>query len=317
MTFALGVLMLAAALWAVLSTEGLADRAWDAMRVAPWWLVAAALLLPILNWLLVSWSFAVLTRRYGAIGSGEMAALIGAAWLLNYLPVRPGLIGRLAYHKKVNHIALTDSARVLALAILLTGAALGTILIASALQAKLTLSPFAGAGAVAGLALIVGGGLTWAAPDGWRLALAYAARLLDCLVWMLRYLVVYALVGQPVTPGQAAAIAAVSQVVLLIPVIGNGLGLRELAVGFVGAALPAWYAAGGPAPARADGYAADLVNRAVELAVAVPVGLACAGVVARRLSRTPERRAAGFGALTGPGAAGEGPGAGGQPGDPS
>lgn len=292
-TFTIGVLMLAAALWAVVRAEGVVARAWASMQDAPWWLIAAALVLPVLNWLLVSWSFTVLTRRYGRVGGGEMAALIGAAWLLNYLPVRPGLIGRLAYHKKINGIAFTDSARVLALAIVLTGAALLTILAASAAQARLGLSTPMAAAVVAGAALIAGGLLARAGEDGWRLALAYLARLLDCVAWVLRYLVVYALVGQPVTLGQAAAIAAVSQIVLLIPIIGNGLGLRELAVGFVGASLPAWYAAGGAPLARTDGWAADLVNRAVELVVAIPVGLACAGWVARRLTRGLVERSAG------------------------
>ncbi|MCC6678345.1 MAG: hypothetical protein IT436_14495 [Phycisphaerales bacterium] len=287
-TFTLGLLMLAAALWAVLRAEGLTARAWESMRGAPWWLIAAAIALPIANWLLVSWSFAVLTRRYGRVGGGEMACLIGAAWLLNYLPVRPGLIGRLAYHKKVNSIALTDSARVLALAILLTGAALLTILAASAAQARLGLTWPMAAAMVAGAGLIIGGLLARAGEDGWRFAIAYLARLLDCIAWVLRYLVVYALVGQPVTVGQAAAIAAVSQIVLLIPIIGNGLGLRELAVGFVGASLPAWYSAGGDALARTDGWAADIVNRAVELLVAIPVGMVCAGLVARRLARAPQ-----------------------------
>lgn len=284
-TFTFGVLMLLAAAWAVVGTEGLIARASASVRGAPWWLIAAAVALPIANWVLVSWSFAVLTRRYGQVGSGEMTALIGAAWLLNYMPVKPGLIGRLAYHKKVNGIALTDSARVLACAILLTGAALVTILAASGVQARMKLEwPMAAAG-VGGIGLIVGGMLSRWGEHGWRYALAYVARLLDCLVWVVRYLVVYRLVGEPVTVGQAAAIAAVSQMVLLVPVIGNGLGLRELAVGIVGAALPAWYGAGGPGPQRADGWAADLVNRASELVVALPVGLLCAAWVAGRLGR--------------------------------
>lgn len=292
LTFAIAVLMVAAVLWAVLRTEGLTARAWMSMREAPPWLIAAALALPLANWLLVAGSFTLLTRRYGKVGAGEMASLIGAAWLLNYLPIRPGLFGRLAYHKTVNGIAFTDSARVLAIAILLTGAAQLTILLASAAQARLGLSGPAAAMGVGGLGLIAAALLARAGDDGWRFAAAYFLRLLDSLAWVLRYLVVYALVGQPVTPGQAAAIAAVSQIVLLIPVFGNGLGLRELAVGLAGASLPAWYAAGGRTLQATDGWAADLANRALELAIAIPVGLACTAIIAQRLARAPRGSAA-------------------------
>jgi hypothetical protein len=99
-------------------------------------------------------------------------------------------------------------------------------------------------------------------------------------VWTLRYWVVFAIADSPVTMAQAAAVAAVSQVAMSVPLVGNGLGLREWAVGLLRASLPAWY---GVAAASSAGLTADLVNRAAELLVAVPVGLLCAAAVTRRI----------------------------------
>jgi len=78
------------------------------------------------------------------------------------------------------------------------------------------------------------------------------------------------------------ALAIVSQIAMLVPIAGNGLGLREWAIGLTAASLT------GLDPQA--GLAADLVNRAVEVLVAVPVGLLSARVVSRRLKATLERR---------------------------
>src|SRR5690606_18485027 len=91
-------------------------------------LLAAAILLPVLNWVVVSVSFWVMMGRYGRIGLREMAALIGVAWLLNYLPLRPGLIGRLGYHKAVHGVAIRDSAFVTILGMVATALAVAWLL---------------------------------------------------------------------------------------------------------------------------------------------------------------------------------------------
>ena len=65
-----------------------------------------------------------------------------------------------------------------------------------------------------------------------------------------------------------------------VPLVGNGLGLREWAVALMRSSLPAWYGAGA---ASAAGLTADLLNRTAELGVAIPVGLVCAAFVTRRI----------------------------------
>ena len=100
---------------------------------APLWLTAMAVLLPAMNWLLVAWSFQILNARHGKVGAGEMTALVGASWLLNYLPLRPGMFGRVAYHRRYNGIGVRDSVRILIVLSVLTGVSLVLLLGAASL----------------------------------------------------------------------------------------------------------------------------------------------------------------------------------------
>lgn len=266
-----GLLLLVAAVVAVLSNRGSVSAALDAMEHAPAWLVVLAFALPLSNWVLISISFWVLTRRYGRVGLGEMHGLIASAWLLNYLPLRPGMFGRLAYHKRVNGIALRDSVRVLATSVALT--IISNAGICAVAWAAYRAAPAVGWVIVAAPGLLIGAaGLMLARREGSAfafrpgLAIALCVRYFDILAWVARYAVVFALIGHPLSLVQATLITAVSQAALLIPFVGNGLGVREWGIGL---ALPVLSA---DAP-RALGLAADLVNRAAELLVAIPVGL--------------------------------------------
>lgn len=244
-------------------------------------LLIAAVTLPLLNLAISAGVFWVLTRRFGRVAYSEMCALIGAAWLLNYLPMRPGLVGRVAYHKAVNGIPVAQGARVVGESIACSAvASLGAVgwSVVAARRPE-----WAGWLGVVPVVVIVGLGVagavaplrTWGAVCG-----AMALRIADLIVWTLRYWVVFAIADSPVTMAQAAAVAAVSQVAMSVPLVGNGLGLREWAVGLLRASLPAWYGVGA---ASSAGLTADLVNRAAELLVAVPVGLLCAAAVTRRI----------------------------------
>ena len=271
--FAVGVALFAAAVWAIASNRGEIESALRSARAAPWWVVAAVVVLPVINWLLVGTSFAVLENRYGRVGVGEMLALIGSAWLLNYLPMKPGMFGRLAYHKHVNGIRYADSARVLVASVSLTAASIGALLVIALLVRMsgpvwwgwLWCVPVPVGLGVAALVLAPRGG--W----GWRLALAGLLRYLDTMVWIGRYAAAFAMVGSPLDFQTALFVAAVSQLALLIPVAGNGLGLREWGVR--------------AASALQIGLLADVINRAAEIAVALPIGLAGTVWAARRLAR--------------------------------
>lgn len=286
--FVFGIALVAGALWFALgagSGAGALNNAWHRAKYAPAPLLVATLALPLLNWLLTSAYYFVLTRRYGRVGAGEMASLIGASWLLNYAPLKPGLLGRVAYHKTVNRIEIADSVRVLASAI---GAGVCAVLL---LLFVAVLTPRSASLALAIVTLgtpafVCGVGTLTLRKKGhaWRLSAVLGLRYLDALVWAARYAVIFEAIGKPVSPVQAATIAGVSQLVLVIPFAGNGLGLREWAVGLTAATLPGWFASPLTAEAAGIGVAADLLNRAAELGVAILVGVPCVLIATRRLS---------------------------------
>lgn len=276
-----GAALLAAAIATAYAQERALMDGLRALRDAPLWLVALTIALPCANLFVVSVAFWILNNRHGRVRLVEMIALIASAWLLNFLPMRPGMFGRIAYHKKYNGIGIKASTRVLAETVALSGVAM------------------AGMGLLALVLFVLGVQSGWVAWTGacapiagsllaWRLApsptvRAYAGALAmkqsDMALWAVRYCAVFALIGRPLGAMESIAVAAVSQVALLIPLAGNGLGLREWAVGLLAVALPTWYAAEGQTGAG-TGLTADLVNRAAEVLVAVPLGLIGIAVVA-------------------------------------
>jgi hypothetical protein len=244
--------------------------------------------LPGVNWLCTSASFWVVTRRYGRVGFGEMSALIATASLLNYLPMRPGLVGRVAYHRAINGIPVWASVKVLMAVIACSGVAAGLLISATGAAGPWASGRVAAAAVVAPGAVLAGvWGIAWAKELGWA---CYAGgaffRYLDMMAWTGRYAAAFALWGSPIGLGAAAVVAAVSQAVTLFPIAGNGLGLREWGTGYT----TAWLAAAGVvatagAGARDVGLAADLVNRAAELVALVPIGIVGWVWVSRRVVR--------------------------------
>ncbi|MHC4990550.1 MAG: hypothetical protein ACYTGC_06175 [Planctomycetota bacterium] len=219
-------------------------------------LLAAAV---VANLLLTGLLFSVLIAPYGRVGRVEMQAVIASATLVNYLPLRPGLFGRVAYHRAVNGIAVTDTVRVLVQGIALS-VGLAVYLAIVALLARWLALPL-WPGAVLPAPVLVA---TLASSRWRRVALAGLLRYADLLVWALRYRIAFDLIGVPIDGQAALALACVSVLATLVPFVSNGLGLREWAVGLFAPYL-------GEATLQV-GLAADLVNRAVELVVVAAAG---------------------------------------------
>lgn len=283
--FSIGVGLLAGAVWVVAQQGDAVAGAWDHARRASPWLIVAALALPLVNTLVISVSFWLLNARFARVGLGETGALIAGAWLLNYLPLRPGLIGRIAYHRKHHGISVKESTLVLMLSMTLSAVAIAVLLVLALVR------NFGGVGGAWWIWLCVpivlsGGVSAWLGVRGrivWRIAAALGVRYVDLLVWVARYAVVFSLVGKPLSLEQAIGMALVSQVALTIPLAGNGLGLREWAIGLAAGAMASGATlTSGPDP---TGLAADLVNRGFEFAVALPTGLIAIAWLARRHRR--------------------------------
>jgi hypothetical protein len=262
-----------AAIWSI-SRSGL-DVPTILKRIgdSPTHVVVALIFLPLVNLAISASVFWILIRRFGKVTFSEMLMLIGASWLLNYLPLKPGIWGRVAYHRAINGIAVRHSAQVVVESMACSAIASILAMFWSVLLAKfqdghalfLWIPPIL-------MPTVLGCGLLLRRryPYSSALVCALSLRGMDLIIWSLRYWAVLAVVGSPITLAQAAALAAVSQVAMAIPLSGNGLGLREWAVGFLRASLPVWY--GSQAPA-VEGLTADVVQRTIEVLLALPIGL--------------------------------------------
>lgn len=290
--FVTAICLLGACAYAVTRDFDSFSAALSQVITAPRWQLAGLVLLPAVNWLLTSQVFRTLLRpregeTYTTPSRTEMLDLVGAAWLANYTPIRAGLIGRVVYHKAVNNIpvARTIHSIIMAMAV---GISAVTVLIILVRLLPPSAHWFVCAPPFAFLALGAAAGRVRAS---WQsLCIAAAIRYVDVLVWTARYALAFSLVGVSLDLRQAAAFAAVSQAAMLVPIVGNGLGVREFAIGFVASALPAAFT-GSPAasPERTIALTADFLNRAGELAAAIPIGLIC-GV--RLTARMNARRSA-------------------------
>lgn len=292
MTAAIGILLLGAAVLVIVRNGDAVIESLNAARNAPAWMIALAVIAPLANIVAVSLSFSVLTGRYGRVGIREMGALITSAWMLNMLPLRPGLVGRVGYHKAVNGIAVRDSVKVLVQAIACNGAAMVIALGCALLSARMGLGawglaafmvmPGVALGVIGGVMRVSGAGADWRglASEPWRWPLATALRYVDIIVWVGRYALAFAILGAPLTLTGATVTALASEAAMLSPV---QLGLREWVVGVTSAAFAGDPGVGGEAAVVARGLLADVLNRGIEIAVALPVGLLTAGWIMRRL----------------------------------
>jgi hypothetical protein len=255
-----GAVLMAAAVATVVSRRDIIAMNLAAIRQPGAWEVFLLLGTVIANVVLTGLMFSVLMSRYGRVGVVEMQALIAAAALANYLPLRPGLFGRVAYHKAFNKIPITATMTV-------TLTALG---LSVAIGVYMAMALFAAGRASIPLWVVVGAPLpVLAAATALRasriVGTAALIRYIEVLLLAVRYQAAFALIGAPIDPAMALAFACVSLVVTMIPLSGNGLGLREWAVGLASPMLTPYV--------LEVGMTADLVNRAAEAVVVVILGL--------------------------------------------
>ncbi len=271
--WAVGLALLVAACVEAARHADAIRAAWGAMTDAPLWLIACVVIGPLANMFFTGAAFCVLNRHYAKVGLGENVLLIASANLLNYLPLRPGMLGRVAYHRKVHGIRVTDSAKVLAGSMIGSSVGVAGLIVAAAatlVSGSGRVGLVVGAGICIGL-FVGGQAARGAGRPWWRLVTASGIKFLDSAVWAGRYAAVFALVGSPINAGAAIALALVGQVTMLVPLFGNGLGLREWSIALVAPVLAIGAMDGSVVDPTA--LAADLLNRGVEVLVALPAGV--------------------------------------------
>jgi hypothetical protein len=257
---AVGVALLAAAVVTVAREHETIAEALNAVRrpsLGRVCLLAGAI---AANVVLTALMFSVLISRYGRVAPIEMQALIAAAALLNFLPLRPGLFGRIAYHRAFNAIPAVATVKTVLQAAGLSVAVAAYLALALVVSGRLPVPLWVPVGLpvpLLAMALAIRPARVWVA--------AGLIRYLEVMIWALRYHTAFALLGSPIDFQGALAFSCLSLVAMLVPFVGNGLGLREWAIGLA-APLLTPYVLG-------LGLAAELVNRAAELMVILVLGL--------------------------------------------
>jgi hypothetical protein len=114
---------------------------------------------------------------------------------------------------------------------------------------------------------------------------AAAVRLLDVLVTAVRYHASFALIGSPIDFTASIGFACIHVIAFMVPLISNGLGLREWAIGLLAPAIASYQ--------MELGITADLLNRAAEVVIAtltgVPATLWLANRLKARMNRTRQQ----------------------------
>ena len=272
-----GIALAVAAVVAVWRNQAICESLGRAARDPDWAALGALAAACLLNQAMTSATFWILMRRHGRVGLGEMNALVAASTMGNYVPMQAGSIGRLAYHKAVHGIPVRTGLVVILQAMAATAVA------TCAVGAVVLLCRGAGAPWWSALA-VPALWLPLAMDRGWRpFALVMALRSAEVLAWALHAWAAFRLSGWEVGPETALGTALVASAANLVPFVGNGLGIREWAVALAAPVLGGYE--------RDAGLAAELAGRAVDVAVAVPLGVLAVGALVRR-AREAERGAA-------------------------
>jgi hypothetical protein len=291
--FVVPVALLAAAFVALGSQDDLNLRELvNKARTAPLPVVLTLLLSSVGTIVLTAWVHHLLILRHGRVGFWEMTGVTLSSMLLNYLPMRPGMIGRVGYHRLVNGISLKDNIKVLlwsnllvmlasgGLLALCVGAALGLRICSNSVWfALLALAP------MAGFAL-----LGWHAhrvrpaadPQVYRPILGMAIRWAELHLWAARFWAAFQIVGVELGWGGALALAAAHTIALMIPISGNGLGLSEWFLGYGMVAMPTALSVAAVSNMEV-GLAAGVIARGFEVIPIVPLGLLSGVYVRSRL----------------------------------
>ena len=301
--YALALGLLAASIWYAVEDQRAED--WQALLDAePGMLLAlfaavvvSAVLIPGLQFWLVTRPF-VSTKP---LSVATMQALLAASSLLNYTPVKAGLIGRVGYLKQYHGVGFRAAVLTHIMIGAIFAAAVAVILLATALRSVFDPGwwTITGTG-LAILALLAAFVLRTCLPRSlpvdsrMRDSLGWAGRFLFvCLLMQvaalfataLRWWLVFRMLGRPISIADAFLAAIVHMVsVMLGP--ANGLGLREWLIGIAG--QQGWIS-GTLGSDISVGLTAALADRAVEAVVLIICGLLGLWFLRRTIRKPSDR----------------------------
>lgn len=281
--FVAGLALLAWCVEQAFSGEGAAET-WERLRRAPGWALWGLALSSLGSLLVNGVMFWCLIRPVRPVGIGEMTGVNLVASMLNYLPIplRLGMVARIAYHVRVNRMGAVAVAGYFGAVILLT------MLVFGGLAAGVALYPSAGAAvaSLAGVAVIVAGAAAIGAIARWKflasrirgaervladrgaLAGGIATRAADTVFWSVRMTCAVTVLGLPLSAGESALLGIVAIVMSMNPL--GRFGFREAGVVWASGYL---FAGRMEAEELRQAFAQlALVESAAEGAVTLPLG---------------------------------------------
>lgn len=258
---AFGLACFAGAIYTAVREKDEFAKAIEALRDPPPLAVVLVLASIAVGALLSGLLFHILMRRFGKVPFWEMQALISATAFANYLPLKPGFVGRVAYHRLRHDIRTAHTVRTIVEAIALSGTVASMFLLGLVASRAIgvpgewaLLAP-----AVLGLGVYV--------PKVRSLSQALLVRQVELALWTLRYWAVFRLVGAPIDLETAIVLGSVSVIATLLPIVSNGLGIREWVIGLLAPMIS-------HAPvSTSQAIVAELVHRVAELIVMTPIGI--------------------------------------------
>jgi len=255
-----GLLLLAGAIVLVINQHERLAPALQAMSRPDPGTILILIASMLVGLLLTGLQFQLLMSRH-RIPAIEMQGLIAASALLNFLPLKAGLLGRIAYHQVRHNIHPMETAKVMILArisgLVIIGLTAGCLFLQNWSEGPLW--------AWALVPVLIPGWLVM--PRTTRTAgLVMILKYMDLVLMAIRYRCAFQMMDQPVGFEICLALAAIGMLAGAIPFLSGGLGLREWVVGWLATILVTL-------PAALEiGILADLINRATELVVLLPVG---------------------------------------------
>ncbi|MAE61497.1 MAG: hypothetical protein CMJ49_09100 [Planctomycetaceae bacterium] len=233
----------------------------------------------------------------------DMTALVFAGTLLNYLPLRPGLIGRAAYLKHRHNIGYRHTTIALILVII------GSVLVYAVVGGATLITDPAHTPWWIGIALVffIASGLArpWLAKWGHRESLGLNPRVLarwsglaglapltawlivrwtDLLTTAARLFIAFNLVGHPIGIPEAIVLASAGMFITLVGPMPNGIGLREWLYGLIAAS---GLFTGDVEGALQLALAAGLIDRAAEVLIILPSGVISLAYLKKRTPGPP------------------------------
>ncbi len=274
--------------------DAIATQQFDGLSNASPWQYVALLGCTLISVAANGGIFWAIIRPIAPIRLWDVQCVNAAVNLLNYLPIRLGMLTRIAHHRRVDALPYTILLGWYAALAGLMFMTLGCVLAATLLRPQVD-GWWIGILAlllVAGCAASVWVGSHRLLAGRWRgasrmiavpraVALAVALRLVDMAAYGGRLYLAIAILGLPVSPRDAVALTVLSMVSTLAPI--GSVGFREFAIAKIGPMLT-------DATLSSHIDAAVLLDRAGEVVVFIPLGVAALWWMVRAWRRAMHAR---------------------------